>query len=36
LAKAYLSNIADHPARRLRELLPWNWNAPTAEHVAAA
>jgi hypothetical protein len=30
-----LRRIADHPARRLHEPLPWNWHAPTAEHVAA-
>jgi transposase len=31
-----LRRIADHPARRLHELFPWNWHAPTAEHAAAA
>ena len=23
-----IGRIADHPARRLKELLPWNWSAP--------
>jgi transposase len=27
--------VADHPAGRLHELLPWNWQAPTAEPPAA-
>jgi hypothetical protein len=31
-----LRRIANHPARRLHELLAWNWHAPTAEHAAAA
>jgi transposase len=30
-----LNRIADHPARRLHELLPWSWLAPTPEHAAA-
>lgn len=27
-----LRRINDHPAFRLHELLPWNWQEPTAEN----
>lgn len=30
-----LDRIADHPAAKLHELLPWNWRAAAAEQAAA-
>jgi transposase len=35
--QAWLDDCAASPttARRLHELLPWNWHAPTAKHAAA-
>ncbi len=31
-----LARIADYPASRLRELLPWHWNAAQAAPAAEA
>ena len=31
-----LRRIADHPARRLKELLPWHWRKPNRDHTAVA
>lgn len=31
-----LRRIADHPASRLDDLLPWNWRKSTVDHITAA
>jgi transposase len=31
-----LSRIADHPAQRIDQLLPWNWQPPATAHHQAA
>ena len=31
-----LARIADHPARQIADLMPWNWKAASSETAAKA
>jgi hypothetical protein len=33
-ASAYRARIADHPAQKLDQLLPWNWNGGSLSKAA--
>ena len=32
---AVLARLPDHPARRIDDLLPWNWTQPQRRQIAA-